>query len=88
MAEKEKKGWGTKILEVSQKVDKYVIVAGLGMIAYGLIAASSAAVGWGALAAGTSAATYAGAEYIKNRKKRKQGSVRVNRRSKAIYNDV
>ena len=46
--ETEKKSWVRRTAEASKKLDKVQLVAGLGMIAYGLIAAVSGPVGWGA----------------------------------------
>lgn len=45
--EEEKKSWIRRTAEASKKLDKYQLVAGLGMIAYGLIAVASGPVGWG-----------------------------------------
>ena len=79
-SESEKKSWIRKAAEGSKKLDKYQLAAGLGMIAYGLIAAVSGPVGWGiATVASIPVTTWAANRAIEWDKKRQL------KKSAAIY---
>ena len=70
-SEKEKKSWIRKAAEGSKKLDKYQLIAGLGLIAYGFVRAVSGPVGWGiAAVASVPVTTWAANKVIEWDKKR------------------
>jgi len=70
-SETEKKSWIRRAAEGSKKLDKYQLIAGLGLIAYGLIRALSGPFGWGvATVASIPVTTWAANRVIEWDKKR------------------
>ena len=63
-SESEKKSWIRKIAEASKKLDKYQIIAGAALIAYGLIAVASSPFWWGVGITGSSVAITWAAEKV------------------------
>lgn len=78
-SETEKKSWIRRTAEGSKKLDKYQLVAGLGLIAFGLIRALSGPVGWGvATVASIPVTTWAAnrvIEWDKKRQLKKQATI-------------
>lgn len=85
MGEKEKKSATEKFAEFLKTVDKIGIVAGLGMIAFGVIYLSSAAVTGGAVLAGSSAVTHQVEEKVRRSAEKKRKAKEVYRYKKNSY---